>query len=376
MSTKPKWLLPGGMGMVGRNLVKYLLDNNLASDIRIADKRMPFMAFLSPDHKAAVENPLVEVMQVDCADDEHIDRIFSESRLGGGWDYVVNLVAETAHGKPESFYEKMVDAATKLGQAAAREGVKKFVHLSTAHVYESSKKPVGEAGKVAPWTQQAEFSLRSEVALSAIRGLPLVILRPALIYGPGDVNALMPRAVCAATYIKMKAKMEFLWESELRMNTVHVFDVARAIYVAARKGEAGTTWNLADKGETDQGTVSRYLGSIFGIEVGFYGSMMSNLAKLKMDTVVEQANDTHLAPWLGMLKEAGIKNTPLSPFLHKQLLQHNHLNIDGSGIEGALGFKYLIPALTEDAYREQIMLAVTQGVFPNVFAAGGGAGGR
>ncbi len=46
MSTKPKWLIAGGMGMIGRNLVKYLLDNNLASDIRIADKRAPFMAFL------------------------------------------------------------------------------------------------------------------------------------------------------------------------------------------------------------------------------------------------------------------------------------------------------------------------------------------
>lgn len=46
MSTKPKWLIAGGMGMIGRNLVKYLLDNNLASDIRVADKKAPFMAFL------------------------------------------------------------------------------------------------------------------------------------------------------------------------------------------------------------------------------------------------------------------------------------------------------------------------------------------
>ena len=45
-SGKPKWLIAGGMGFIGRNLVKYLLDNNLASDIRIADKKMPFMAFL------------------------------------------------------------------------------------------------------------------------------------------------------------------------------------------------------------------------------------------------------------------------------------------------------------------------------------------
>lgn len=78
----------------------------------------------------------------------------------------------------------------------------------------------------------------------------------------------------------MKDKMEFLWEPELALNTVHVFDVARAIYFAARKLEAGSTWNLADKGATDQKRVSTHLGAIFGIETGFYGSMMSNLAKV------------------------------------------------------------------------------------------------
>ena len=32
--------------VVGRNFVKYLIDNNLASEIRVADKRVAFMAFL------------------------------------------------------------------------------------------------------------------------------------------------------------------------------------------------------------------------------------------------------------------------------------------------------------------------------------------
>ena len=60
-----------------------------------------------------------------------------------------------------------------------------------------------------------------------------------------------------------------------------------------------------------------------------------------MDSVVDGANSNHLAPWLGMLKEHGIRNTPLSPFLHKQLLQHNHLFVDGGAIEAA-GFKYAV----------------------------------
>lgn len=45
-ASKPRWLIAGGMGTVGRNFVKYLIDNNLASEIRVADKRVAFMAFL------------------------------------------------------------------------------------------------------------------------------------------------------------------------------------------------------------------------------------------------------------------------------------------------------------------------------------------
>jgi dTDP-D-glucose 4,6-dehydratase len=43
---RPKWLIAGGCGVVGRNFVKYLLDNNLAADLRVVDKKLPFMSFM------------------------------------------------------------------------------------------------------------------------------------------------------------------------------------------------------------------------------------------------------------------------------------------------------------------------------------------
>ena len=71
--------------------------------------------------------------------------------------------------------------------------------------------------------------------------------------------------------------------------------------------------------------------------------LSSSARQLKLDSVVDDANETHMSPWLAMLKESGIRNTPLSPFLHKQLLAHNHLHVDGSAIEAA-GFKYAVRA--------------------------------
>jgi len=67
----------------------------------VVDKRMPFMAFLkfvrawarwmcaaritsrracSPDHKAAIENPIVECVQADVSDDEYLERVFGTSK--------------------------------------------------------------------------------------------------------------------------------------------------------------------------------------------------------------------------------------------------------------------------------------------------------
>jgi hypothetical protein len=122
-------------------------------------------------------------------------------------------------------------------------------------------------------------------------------------------------------------------------------------------------FNLVDKSDTDQGALSRMLGAIFGIEVGFYGSIMSNLAATKLDSIVNDANASHLAPWMAQIKEAGIKQTPLSPFLHKQLLQNNHLAIDGAAIEAA-GFKLAVAELTDEGLRDTIAQAITQGIFP------------
>lgn len=60
-----------------------------------------------------------------------------------------------------------------------------------------------------------------------------------------------------------------------------------------------------------------------------------------MDTVVNEANEQHLAPWLGLLKQHGIKNTPLSPFLHKQLLMVSASTARGTIIacEGRMGYR-------------------------------------
>jgi nucleoside-diphosphate-sugar epimerase len=63
VETAPKVLVLGALGFVGRNFVQYLVENNLASNIRAVDKALPQTAYLSAANKAAFDHPSVEHMQ-------------------------------------------------------------------------------------------------------------------------------------------------------------------------------------------------------------------------------------------------------------------------------------------------------------------------
>lgn len=49
-----------GCGFIGRHLVSYLVNNKLASHIRVVDKVPPQMAWLNENHQQAFSSSLVE----------------------------------------------------------------------------------------------------------------------------------------------------------------------------------------------------------------------------------------------------------------------------------------------------------------------------
>lgn len=93
------------------------------------------------------------------------------------------------------------------------------------------------------------------------------------------------------------------------------------------------------------------LSQLFTIEHGYFGTVLSNLAKLHMSGATEESNEKHLAPWSAACQRDGIINTPLSPYIDQELLYNKHLNIDGSKIEGT-GFSYELPRVSLELLRE------------------------
>ena len=73
-------LVLGGCGFAGRHLVSLLVDQG-CQRIRVVDKLMPAMAFLSAEHSAAFASAAVEYRQADLSRQQGLEKAFD----GGGF---------------------------------------------------------------------------------------------------------------------------------------------------------------------------------------------------------------------------------------------------------------------------------------------------
>lgn len=357
---KPKVLILGGVGFIGRHLTTFLVSNQLCSKVRVVDKVPPITGWLNEEQKAIFEQ--VEFRQINLAVPQNAERAFSDD--DGAFDYVFNLAAETKYSQSADVYkERVLDVAVNCAREAARTGVKRFLHVSTAQVYNSDKIISHEGSKLEPWTSLAQFHLQAESALQNMDGLNYIIVRPATIYGKGDIRGLTPRLIIGAVYRELGEKMKLLWTKDLHINTVHVKDVVHGLWHLCSHGTPREVYNMVDRGDTTQGIVTELIGSLFQIEHGYFGTMMSNLAKLNMSGATEESNEKHLKPWSEACQRDGISNTPLSPYMDQELLYNRHLHIDGAKIEGT-GFKCEVPEVTVELLREVVEDFVKCGLFP------------
>jgi len=348
-------------------LVKYLVDNHIAAKIRVVDKTMVAMARLGKEFTPVFENPSVECVQANLINPEGAAKAFVDST--GEFPIVINLAGETKLSQSDSVY---ADGITKLGASVAHEAAKhqitKFIEVSTAEIYEPSSKPNDENAPIKPWTGIARSKLAAEETLKTIPNFPYVIVRPAMIYGPGDTRGLAPRLCIAAVFKKTGEKLEYPnWFESTKINTVHVEDVVRAIwYIAELKTTNGQIFNLADKNDTDQLKLNPILENIFKIQTGHLGVIKSEAVKLmNTESLLEEINGETIPTWVKLTGtgDSKLDYTPLSPFLDSEALANKNLCVDGSAVEKT-GFNYKYPTIGESEIRAQLDSAVANGWFP------------
>lgn len=197
--------------------------------------------------------------------------------------------------------------------------------------------------------------------------LNLAIARLPHVYGPYASQWVATALCMARVYQATEEEMKWLWTKDLRTNTVHIQDAARALWSIASwcadgkaKWDAKSmgnvpTFNIVDKGATSQGTIADIIADIFKIETGFQGQLISTFARLNLESVVDDVNDETLAPWAQLLTDAGITRPgPISPFMEKELLKDTDLSMDGARLETVVGFEYEKPKMTKELLEEVI----------------------
>jgi nucleoside-diphosphate-sugar epimerase len=155
-----------------------------------------------------------------------------------GCEVVYHLAASFREaGIPDSRYREVhVDATRRLLEAARAAGVGRFVHCSTIGVHGHIDRP--PADETCPHNPgdiyQQTKSEGERVALSFARehGFPVSVIRPATIYGPGDLRLLkLFRAIA-------KRRFAMIGRGEVFLHMVHVDDLVRGFLLAAERPEA------------------------------------------------------------------------------------------------------------------------------------------
>uniref|UniRef100_A0A1B6M4V8 NAD-dependent epimerase/dehydratase domain-containing protein n=1 Tax=Graphocephala atropunctata TaxID=36148 RepID=A0A1B6M4V8_9HEMI len=360
---KPRVIIFGGCGFVGRNLVEYMITNELVSGLRVVDKVPPQIAWLNKQLQDIFDDPLVEFKSVNLIIQGAAELAFEN----GDFEYAINCAGETKLGQTEQVYEEGVyKVSVNCASAAAKHGVKRFLEVSSGQVDSNEKVEHKESDPVKPWTKVAKYKLQVESYLKTIPGLKYTIIRPAIVYGTGDRSGLTPRLVLGCIYQHLGESMKLLWSRDLVMNTVHVRDVCRALwFLSQRDDTVGQVYNVVDDSHTTQGSVTEIISDIYNINYDYYGNILSTICKGDLSVVVEEANDKHMGPWAEVCRVAKVENTPLSPYIHQELLDKKHLHLSNEKLK-ATGFTLTQPVLTKQLLLQIIDDFAEMKLFPRM----------
>jgi nucleoside-diphosphate-sugar epimerase len=150
-------------------------------------------------------------------------------------------------GEKESFYEANVEGTRNLLEAALKNGCK-VVHTSSLTVLalHKSPKPINEtfpySRKVLDlYTETKRKGEMIALEYAQLKGLPVTIVRPGLIWGPRDTKTL-PRLVS-----HLKNKRLFLIDGGKNHLTLsYCSNVVDGLILAGKSGKSGRVYHITD----------------------------------------------------------------------------------------------------------------------------------
>jgi dihydroflavonol-4-reductase len=234
------------------------------------------------------------------------------------------ILGEPVGGRPDSHHQDVnVAGAVALARDALAHGVHRFVQVSTIGVYGYSDRPLTEATPEAPDSVYHRTKCEADRALLELHRnekLPVVIVRPPITVGPGNI----------ATHLLKMAKLAardrfptFGSDLKQRLPLVEVEDLCAALERAAEVGVPGEVY-LVSSGEPYT-----------------FGEVLASMARFSGAT----SGTLRVPGWIGtagaLVFEALAKLTGITPPLtrHKLSAFRQDRTIDVSKAKRALGWE-------------------------------------
>jgi nucleoside-diphosphate-sugar epimerase len=247
-----KYLITGATGFIGPHLIRQLLDQGhhcrcLARSDRTA--------------KGLGEYP-VEVIQGD------VTRAETLQGAGEGVDCVLHL-ATLGHMSNFTVTEEMFEAVNVEGtrnvmQEALRAGVARVVHCSSvAAMGICSENPADESTPCRPHHPYGRSKLKAEKLVRELvdkEGLPAVIVRFSMVYGPGDWRDMLK-----LTRLAKKGMFPKVGSRAKLTPLIHVADAVRGLLLAAQKGRVGEPYLITNRDSIPFDDLRKMLQAALGV---------------------------------------------------------------------------------------------------------------
>jgi UDP-glucose 4-epimerase len=260
-----KWLITGGCGFIGRNLIRHLVTNDEQHSIRVLDnlsvgtradleRVAPSYEELSLKGKEIEESPEdggVQLVEGDVLDAE------GARKAATGIDVIVHLAANTGVAPsvedPRHDCETNVIGTLNMLEAARHQDVSRFVLASSGAPIGECEPPIHEEMAPHPKSPYGASKLAGEGYCSAYYGsfdVETVALRFGNVYGPlsSHKSSVVAKFIRRARDGKV---LEIYGDGHQTRDYIFTEDLVRAIRLAATtSGVGGELFQIATNSET------------------------------------------------------------------------------------------------------------------------------
>ena len=245
-------LITGGCGFIGSNFIRYVLEHYAPAMVTNIDALTYAGSITNVAGLAERHGDRYEFFQADIACPQQIEPLMKKHQFYAVINFAAESHVDRSIDSPQNFIHTNVLGTSVMLDAARRNGVKRFVQISTDEVY-GSLGPEGLFTETTPLDPSSPYSSSKAgadlLALAYHRtyGQEVLVTRCSNNYGPYQFpEKLIPLMIVRAL---ANEGLPVYGDGLNVRDWIHVEDHCRAIFAVLLQGKPGEVYNIGGDGE-------------------------------------------------------------------------------------------------------------------------------